>query len=93
MGKNMKKIFAFGTLAVALAGAAFLTPTEPAAAKEYEFCRFDYSSGMRTCAFGTIEQCVAMISGRGGSCVRSPVGGEASAAYAYAPKAQARHHH
>lgn len=88
----MKKILAFSTLAAVLAAAAFLTPTEPAAAKEYEFCRFDYSSGMRTCAFETIEQCVAMISGRGGSCVRNQAGGEASAAYAYSPKAHARHH-
>ena len=87
----MNKVFAFSVLAaVAVAAAAFLVPTEPAAARDYEFCRFDYSSGMRSCAFESMEQCVAMISGRGGSCVRNPV--EESTSYAYAPKAHARAH-
>jgi Protein of unknown function (DUF3551) len=83
----MKKILAFSTMAVVtLAGTAFLSTAEPAEAKDYEFCRQDYSSGMRLCGFDTMEQCVAMISGRGGSCGRNPFLAEASASYAYAPK-------
>ena len=41
---------------------------------------------MRSCGFDTMDQCVAMISGRGGSCDRNPFLAEASASYAYAPK-------
>ena len=85
----MKKILA--AIAVAtLAGSAFLGTAEPAAAKEYEYCRLDYASGMKSCGFDTMDQCVGMISGRGGSCVRNPLLSEASASYAYAPK---RHGH
>ena len=87
----MKKILAFSTIAVTtLVGAALLGAAEPAAAKDYEFCRLDYTSGMRSCGFDTMDQCVAMISGRGGSCDRNPFLAEASASYAYAPK---RHGH
>ena len=83
----MKKILAFSTIAVAiLAGSAFLSASEPAAAKDYEFCRYDYSSGMNSCGFDTMEQCVAMISGRGGSCNRNPLLTDANASYAHAPK-------
>jgi Protein of unknown function (DUF3551) len=80
----MKKIFAFSALAT-LAGSAFLITAEPAAARDYEYCRQD-SSGMNSCSFDTMEQCVAMMSGRGGSCSRNPFLAEASASYAYAPK-------
>ena len=68
----MRKILAFNAIAVTLASAAFLEPVQPAAAKDYEYCRQDYSSGMRQCGFDTMEQCLAMISGRGGSCLRDP---------------------
>ncbi len=89
----MSRIFAITTLAAAALGlATLLAPTEPATAKDYEYCRQDWGSGMRSCAFDTMEQCVAMISGRGGSCIRNPVGAEASAALAYAPKVHARQH-
>jgi Protein of unknown function (DUF3551) len=82
----MKKIVAFSTIAVAiLAGSAFLSTAEQAAAKDYEFCRQD-SSGTLSCGFDTMEQCVAMISGRGGTCSRNPFLADASASYAYAPK-------
>ncbi|MBR1140723.1 MULTISPECIES: DUF3551 domain-containing protein [Bradyrhizobium] len=90
----MNKVFASGMIvAAALAAAALVMPTQPAAAKEYEFCRQDWGSGMRNCAFDTMEQCVAMISGRGGTCVRNPVGNEPTASYAYASKAHMRSHH
>ena len=83
----MKKIFAFSAIAVAtLAGSAFLITAEPAAAKDYEFCRYDHSSGMNSCGFDTMEQCVAMMSGRGGSCNRNPLLADANASYAHAPK-------
>ncbi len=89
----MNKVFAISTVAAAaLAAAVFLTPTEPAAAKDYEFCRQDWGSGMRSCAFDTMEQCVAMISGRGGTCGRNRVGAEATASYAYASKEHVRSH-
>ena len=81
--------------AAALAGATLLSAAEPVAAREYEYCREDYSSGMRQCGFATVEQCVAMISGRGGSCVRNPRLSEASTSYAHAPKrpGHPRRHH
>ena len=87
----MHKIFAFSTVAVtALASVAFLEAVQPAAAKNYEYCRQDYSSGMRQCGFDTMEQCVAMISGRGGSCMRDPFLNETSASFAYARKGDRR---
>ncbi|QHO73510.1 hypothetical protein ACH79_13485 [Bradyrhizobium sp. CCBAU 051011] len=83
----MNKTIALSTIAAAtLAGATLLSAAEPVAAREYEYCREDYSSGMRQCGFDTVEQCVATISGRGGSCVRNPLLSEASASYAHAPK-------
>jgi hypothetical protein len=89
----MIKNFAIATFAVAaLAGATFFATAEPAAAKDYEYCRQDWASGMRQCGFDTVEQCVAMISGRGGTCTRNPLYSEATAAYAYVPKAHTRHH-
>jgi hypothetical protein len=72
----MNKTIALSTIAAAtLAGATLLSAAEPVAAREYEYCRED-----------TVEQCVATISGRGGSCVRNPLLSEASASYAHAPK-------
>ena len=84
----MKNIIALGAIAVAIvAGSAFLITVEPAAAKDYEFCKQDYSSAPRlSCGFDTMEQCVAMISGRSGTCTRNPFLPEASDSYAYAPK-------
>jgi hypothetical protein len=87
----MSKTIAFSTIAAAaLASAMLFSAAEPVAAREYEYCREDYSSGMRQCGFATVEQCVAMISGRGGSCVRNPLLSEASASYAHAPKRPGR---
>jgi hypothetical protein len=84
---NMSKIIAFSTIAASvLVGAVFLSAAEPAAAREFQYCREDYSSDTRQCGFDTVEQCVAMISGRGGSCVRNPLLSEASASCARAPK-------
>lgn len=86
----MSKIFALGIItATALAGAAFLEAAEPTTARDYKFCQQDYSSDMRACGFDTMEQCVAMISGSGGSCIRSPIFADTSASYAYAPRISA----
>jgi hypothetical protein len=86
----MKMIFAFSALAT-LAGSAFLITAEPAAARDYTYCRQD-SSGMNSCSFDTIEQCVAEMSGRGGTCSRNPFLAEASASYAHAPKHRGHTH-
>jgi hypothetical protein len=87
----MSRIFAFSAIAAtALATVAFLEAVQPAAAKNYEYCRQDYSSGTRQCGFDTMEQCVAMISGRGGSCMRDPFLKETSESFAYARKS--KHH-
>jgi Protein of unknown function (DUF3551) len=84
---NMSKTIAFSTIAAsALVGTVFLSAAEPVAAREYQYCREDYSSDTRQCGFDTVEQCVTMISGRGGSCVRNPLLFGASASYAHASK-------
>ena len=70
-----------------LIGAAFLSSAPTASAKDHQYCLLDYySSPTRDCSFDTIEQCVAMISGRGGSCARDPYLPEPRAAYASAQK-------
>jgi len=81
----MSKTIAFSTIAVvALAGAAFFGSADPSAAKNYEYCRYDYVSRMQSCSFDTMEQCLASASGRGGTCSRDPFLTEASGSYAYA---------
>lgn len=69
----MSKIFAtISVLFAALAGADYLSVAPTASSSGYEYCLQDYSSGLRKCSFDTLELCIAVISGRGGSCVRSP---------------------
>ena len=80
----MSKAITFSTIAVvALAGAAFFGSADPSAAKNYEYCRYDYISRMQSCSFDTMEQCLASASGRGGTCDRDPFLSEASGPYAY----------
>jgi hypothetical protein len=87
----MSKLLAFGAIAVtALVSAAMLEAVQPAAAKDYEYCRQDNTSGTRQCGFDTMEQCLAMISGRGGSCMRDPFLKDPSASFAYARKSDHR---
>jgi len=88
----MERIFGFAAIVAAATAAAILIPVELDATQEYAFCRLDYDSGMRSCAFETIDQCVSAIAGRGGSCSRSP-GSEVEASFADAPKMHARHRH
>ncbi|MGY8706772.1 DUF3551 domain-containing protein [Bradyrhizobium sp. 18BD] len=85
----MHRSFVVAVVVAASTAATTLIPEEPAAAREYSFCRLDYDSGMRSCAFETIDQCVAAIAGRGGSCSRSP-DRETNASVAHAPKMHAR---
>jgi hypothetical protein len=89
MESDMNKICVGMLGSVALAGAALSVPGA-LAAKDYAFCRQDESSGMRSCDFETMEPCVAMISGRGGTCTRDPYMTETSESYAYAPKRRGR---
>jgi len=91
----MSKMITFSAIAAALAGAA-LFAAQPASARDYEYCRQDYSGGTRICSFDTAEQCIATVAGRGGSCFRNPFVADVSAArtaLAYAPKAHIRSHH
>jgi hypothetical protein len=86
----MVKTIGLSTIAAAaLAAAAFWCTAEPASAKNYEYCRID-SSGTRSCGFDTMEQCVAMMSGRGGTCTRDPFLTDSSESYAYAAKRHGR---
>jgi len=70
----------------AVLGAAFLSAAPPASATDYRYCQQQYDSGMRDCSFDTMEQCVAMISGHGGSCARNPYLPEPRESYAYVHK-------
>lgn len=89
----MKKEIAFSTIAAAaLAAATFWYTAEPASAKNYEYCRVD-SSGTRSCGFDTMEQCLAMISGNGGTCTRDPFLADTRESYASASKRQSRPRH
>jgi Protein of unknown function (DUF3551) len=89
----MKRTMGFGAIAAAaLAAATFWYTAEPASAKNYEYCRVD-SSGTRSCGFDTIEQCLAMISGNGGTCTRDPFLANPGESYASAPKRQIRSRH
>ena len=72
--------------ATALFALAYVAMATPAAAAQYEYCRQDVSSAMRSCSFETMEQCQAMSSGRGGTCYRDPLLTDTSSAYAYQPK-------
>ncbi|MGJ4946216.1 DUF3551 domain-containing protein [Bradyrhizobium sp. HKCCYLS1011] len=89
----MSKMITFSAIAAALAAATIFA--QPAAAKDYEYCRQDYSGGTRVCSFDTAEQCLSTVAGRGGSCFRNPFLGDTSAVrtvLAYAPKARVRSH-
>ena len=80
------KIFVLASIAFAgIAGLVILSTADPASVDEDEYCLQDHSSHMRQC-FVTMEQCVVMIPGRGGSCAREPHLAEASASYAYPSK-------
>ena len=82
----MRKIFVLASIAFAgIAGLVILSTADPASVDEYEYCLQDHSSHMRQC-FVTMEKCVVMIPGRGGSCAREPYLAEASASYAYPSK-------
>jgi hypothetical protein len=62
----------------ALAHAAIVSP---ASAHTHEYCFRDPES-YQSCDFGTLAQCQATSSGRGGECYRDPFPGGASVAYA-----------
>nr|WP_283816153.1 DUF3551 domain-containing protein [Bradyrhizobium iriomotense] len=69
----MSKLFTLLSIVFAgLAGADYLSVAPAASTNAYGYCLQDYSSDMRKCHFDTLEQCIVLISGRGGSCARSP---------------------
>ncbi|MCJ9700300.1 MULTISPECIES: DUF3551 domain-containing protein [unclassified Bradyrhizobium] len=70
---TLSKLFTLLSIVFAgLAGADYLSVAPAASTNAYGYCLQDHSSDMRTCSFDTLEQCVVVISGRGGSCARSP---------------------
>ena len=82
----MRQLLKVTAPATALLALAYVAMATPAAAAQYEYCRQDVTSGMRSCGFETMEQCQAMSSGRGGTCFRDPFLTDTSNAYAYQPK-------
>ena len=54
--------------------AAIICIEKPAEAQDYPWCtyyNFDHG-GARNCGFATFQQCLAVVSGVGGSCSPSP---------------------
>ncbi|MBH5400674.1 hypothetical protein HZZ13_23170 [Bradyrhizobium sp. CNPSo 4010] len=88
----MERIFGFAAIVAVSAAAAILIPVEQDAAKESAICRLDYDSGVRSCTFETIDQCVSAIAGRGGSCFRGSES-EGDASFGHAPNMHVRHRH
>ncbi len=65
-------IFLLGTLA-AIVCAAIICGTKPAKAQEYPGCAsYNVWQGATNCGFVTYQQCLATISGVGGSCGANP---------------------
>ncbi len=63
------------TLILALAAAvlAHATPSHAQSPYSYPWCAlYGDRSGAQSCYFATREQCMATLSGIGGSCIRSP---------------------
>jgi hypothetical protein len=61
-------LFVLGILAAAI------TVNTPAAAQNYPWCALYSGGGVgggRNCGFTTFEQCLATVSGIGGSCLRN----------------------
>jgi hypothetical protein len=75
------------SLSVGAIASVTFSVTEPAAAKDYEYCRRDVTSFMLQCRFETLAQCQGTSFGRGGDCLRNPSLGSAANTYAYAPYA------
>ncbi len=65
-------IFLLGTVA-AIISAAIICVTMPAKAQEYPWCAYyNVWQGATNCGFATYQQCMATISGVGGSCGANP---------------------
>jgi hypothetical protein len=72
----MKRQLEAMTVRAALIAVAVLAM--PISTASADFCRNDYPSGMRICGFSSMDQCRAMISGRGGLCIPNPFPAPAS---------------
>jgi len=69
----LSKLFTLLSIVFAgLAGADYLSVAPSVSTNAYGYCLQDNSSAVRTCSFDTLEQCIVVISGRGGSCARRP---------------------
>lgn len=67
----MRLMFAVALAAAALTASPAATPIS--AAPLFPWCaHYMMKGGGITCAFGTLNQCLRMISGVGGSCQRNP---------------------
>ncbi|MVT55242.1 DUF3551 domain-containing protein [Bradyrhizobium yuanmingense] len=70
---TLSKLFTLLSIVfVGLAGADYLSVAPATSKSAYGYCLQDHSSDTRTCGFDILEQCIVLISGRGGSCARSP---------------------
>ncbi len=63
-------------LLLALVSLAVLAQTQSGAAQsayDYPWCAISYArSGAQACYYASYQQCMATLSGIGGSCIRSP---------------------
>lgn len=65
----MSKLFTLLSIVFAgLAGADYLSVAPAVSTNAYGYCLQNNSSATRTCSFETLEQCIVVISGRGGIC-------------------------
>jgi len=85
----MKLVLKF--IAVAVAVRALALVAAPTAAVAGEYCLTN-TSGMRSCGFPTIQQCLDSVSGTSGTCARDPFNQDAASALAYQPARSHPHH-
>ena len=85
----MKLVFKFIAVATAMRALALLATPSTAVAGEY--CLTN-TSGMRSCGFTTIQQCLDSVSGTSGGCARDPFYQDAASALAYQPARSHSHH-
>jgi len=77
-------------IAVAAALPVLTLAAIPTSAVADDYCRTD-SSGTRACGFVAKQQCLAMASGRGGTCDPNPFYKDPNSALAYLPNGNHSH--
>ena len=69
---------------------ATLCVAQPAAAQNYPWCVYEnFAGGATNCGFSTFQQCLATVSGVGGSCGPNP---QYQGVSGPAPSRRVRHH-